>query len=187
VKRDTVPCGPPESPLSRTFGSAGPWTLRLETRHELAPRTTAAQGLGRCDGAMLNQEPGLLDFWVPGEPVPKARARTVTTPSGKRGTFTPDTTAAYERLVKVHALRARALARWPRPTKRDRFALEIEFRLGSERRKDLDNMVKAVGDSLQPEIVLDDWQLCRLAVTRVMRCAKPGVRVRLWRAEEVSE
>jgi Holliday junction resolvase RusA-like endonuclease len=148
---------------------------------DIVKRDTIPCGPPTCSSI---DPPPSLYIVVPGEPIPKARARTVTTPSGKTRTFTPDSTAAYERLVAVHALRARSLAKWPKPTKSDRFALDMEFRLGTERRKDMDNMVKSVSDALQPHIILDDWQICKLTVERVMQCEPASTLVVLSRIEE---
>lgn len=136
-----------------------------------------------------------LDFFVPGEPVVKKRPRTVSVTDGDgrafTRTFTPGKTGVWEHTVRAHAMRAAALARWAPPTKEDRFALSLELHLGNGTRKDLDNMLKAIADGLQPAkgaraggVILDDWQICRMVVERVVRCTSPGVHVRLARTTE---
>lgn len=136
----------------------------------------------------------VLAFLVPGEPQAWQRPTTVVVDGKARPPYTPRETIAYEATVRAHAMRAAAIAKWPRPKTEDRFALALELRLGNARHKDVSNITKSVEDGLQPEkgataggIILDDWQICRLTVLRVLRCSSPGVLVRIWRTTESEE
>jgi Holliday junction resolvase RusA-like endonuclease len=135
-----------------------------------------------------------LAFVVPGEPQAWQRPINTVTKSGKRIQFTPHETENYESLVRLHAMRAAALLGWPKPTPEDRYSLVLEIRLGNARRKDLSNILKSVEDGLQPKrskgvilaggVILDDWQICRFSVLRVLRHDSAGVLVRLTATDE---
>jgi Holliday junction resolvase RusA-like endonuclease len=128
---------------------------------------------------------GSLSFFVPGEPRSKERPRTVRVKkSGKTITYTPTATTSYEHTVRTHARRAIALARWGPSSKDDRFNVSMEVRLGTRRRKDLDNIVKAVLDGLMPVVFADDWQVCSFYVHRVVGHPKPGLELRIDRVFE---
>lgn len=136
----------------------------------------------------------VLAFFVPSEPQAWQRPVTVIQEGKARRTFTPDETIEYEATVRAHAMRASALAKWPRAKVEDRFALALELRLGNARHKDVINITKSIEDGLQPAngekvggIILDDWQICRFTVLRVLRCSSPGVLVRIWRTTESEE
>jgi Holliday junction resolvase RusA-like endonuclease len=144
----------------------------------------------RLLAALREAERETLSFFVPGEPRRWQRPVTIIQ-NGKRRTFTPDETIDYELLVRTHALRAMKLAHWAEPGPEDRFALQLLIHLGTARRRDCSNILKAVEDGLQPARgqkggtpILDDWQICSLSVRRVVRSARPGVRVVLSRTEE---
>jgi Holliday junction resolvase RusA-like endonuclease len=125
-------------------------------------------------------------FFVPGEPQPKERPRTVRLKkNGQIVTFTPRSTLDYEGLVRRHAQRALALARWRRPTAEDRFYLALELHLGTARHKDLDDVLKAVQDGLAGVAFLNDWHVAQLLVRRVLRAPRPGVYVTLSYSTEV--
>jgi Holliday junction resolvase RusA-like endonuclease len=136
----------------------------------------------------------VLAFVVPGEPQAWQRPTTVVRDGKVQRTYTPTETIEYEATVRAHAMRAAALAKWPRAKIEDRFALALELRLSNARHKDVSNITKSVEDGLQPAkgekvggIILDDWQICRLTVLRVLRCSSPGVLVRIWRTTESEE
>lgn len=142
----------------------------------------------------LGGDSKVLAFFVASEPQAWQRPVTVIQNGRARHTFTPDETIEYEATVRAHAMRAAALAKWPRAKTEDRFALSLELRLGNARHKDVINITKSVEDGLQPKngttaggIILDDWQICRFTVLRVLRCSSPGVLVRIWRTTESEE
>ena len=99
-------------------------------------------------------------FVVPGPPRPKERAR-----RGKGGRwYTPRATTAFEAAVGW-AARAAGARRpsWPcaGPV---RLTLRLWF--GDRRRRDADNVAKAVQDALNGIAWLDDCQVVELSVTR---------------------
>lgn len=117
-----------------------------------------------------------LSFDVPGEPIPKARPRV-----GKHGTITPKATRAYQRSVMIRALAARqahAVARgaWPMA---GTYRLEVDYARSTERRHDVDNILKSVMDGLCGVLFDDD---CRVTEAEVRRLpgAPVGATVRLF-------
>jgi Holliday junction resolvase RusA-like endonuclease len=126
-----------------------------------------------------------LSFFVPGEPQSKGRPRGVVSPkTGRVMMYTPSDTRAYERDVHVRALEARAFSKWPRRAPDDRFALRLELFFSTGRRRDVDNVCKAVIDGMQGAVFEDDWQVVSLAVRRFLKSRNPGVRVYVSRAAE---
>jgi len=87
-----------------------------------------------------------LRFVVPGDPVPKARVRV-----GRKGwSYTPAKTVAYEELVAWSAKKAMLDAKLEALDSESRFAVTMDFYLGTERRIDLDNCIKSLLDGLTP-------------------------------------
>lgn len=94
-----------------------------------------------------------LEFVVDGKPVPKARARQGLTKSGVRIWFTPKRTVAYERHVKwtaIEALQERKIAGEPPWPVDARYRVTMLIFLANARRVDIDNIGKAVLDSMNP-------------------------------------
>lgn len=141
----------------------------------------------------MNEES--LSFFVSGPPQAWQRPVSMLHAKTKRlVTFTRKDTSAYEFKIRVHALAAMRHNLWRRPRSTDRFHLKLVFCLGDERRRDLDNLIKAVLDGLQPPkhakydtatILLDDFQVVELQVSRVLSVNNPGVWISVRRAEEV--
>ena len=93
----------------------------------------------------------MTTFTVPGQPVPKARARTV------RGhSYTPEPTRRYERAVAVLAQAAGL-----RPTA-EPVSVTVAVFMGDARRRDLDNCIKAITDGLNGVAYADDSQIVDL-------------------------
>ena len=93
---------------------------------------------------------------VPGEPVPKARARTV------RGhSYTPERTLRAQQAVAWEARRT-----WKLSPMRGSVRLGLVFRCGSRRRTDIDNLAKLVMDALNGVVWEDDSQIEELHVYR---------------------
>ena len=93
----------------------------------------------------------MTTFTVPGQPVPKARARTV------RGhSYTPEPTRRYERAVAVLAQAAGL-----RPTTAP-IVLTVVAYMGDRRRRDVDNIAKAIQDALNGVAYADDSQIVDL-------------------------
>lgn len=81
----------------------------------------------------------VLRFVVPGDPIPKGRARVT-----ERGTFTPKRTRAYEKSAGLFALQARQSIRsWPLD---EWYRCEMRIITRTRRIPDADNVGKAVLD-----------------------------------------
>ena len=112
----------------------------------------------------------ILGFVVDGNPIPKARARV-----GKGRRFTPTRTKDYEALVKAHARRA-VKPGWPMDCT---YEIALDFARATADRCDIDNLIKSVLDAMNGVVYDDDWQVSKLAVTKVVDRANPGVTVRV--------
>lgn len=96
-----------------------------------------------------------LEFTVPGCPIPKARARVVCGHA-----FTPKSTTAYARKVVacyLSAKRGRAPIVGP-------VQVALWFYLPDRRRRDWDNLAKAITDALNGHAYADDSQISRARV-----------------------
>lgn len=104
-----------------------------------------------------------ISFVVPGTPIPKARPRVY----GKR-TITDPRTVAYEALVRMHALKARQLAKrsgiaWPLNAE---YRVSIRFFVPDKRRRDVDNLLKSVLDACNAVLWDDDSQVSHIEAAR---------------------
>lgn len=124
-----------------------------------------------------------IEFTVHGPPVPKARAR-----KGKGGHWhTPKTTRDYENAIGIHAMEARLRhdrdahvnhqPPWPMNA---RYRIECAIYLPNERRVDCDNVLKAVGDSMNGSIYLDDSQVIETATLKRLDRENPRIDVRVY-------
>lgn len=100
----------------------------------------------------------MIDVVVEGRPVPKERPRVA------RGrAYTPKATAAYEDTVawtvkgKYPGLKVDPDGEW---------RLAVTFMLGDRRRRDLDNLVKAVMDGLNGIVWQDDSQVVTIRAAK---------------------
>jgi len=114
-----------------------------------------------------------LRFFVAGPPKGKERPRFTAT--GRP--YTPDATRVYEATLRSHALAAVARAGWRVASRDHSFAVELRIRFGDLRRRDLDNVLKAVLDSMNKIVYLDDSQVSECHVYRELAQEKPGVLV----------
>jgi len=101
-----------------------------------------------------------LIFEIPGEPVPKGRARSraVTTKAGKSFVqhYTPKETVAYEQRVALFCQAAISASRWLW-SPQDRFALSVMiFRTHEGAGGDMDNYFKAISDGINGKAFPDD-------------------------------
>jgi crossover junction endodeoxyribonuclease RusA len=112
-----------------------------------------------------------LIFTVDGSPQGKQRPR-----MGKGGNvYTPAETRAYEKRFKVLALQAvRAHASWPFATSLP-VVVWLDVYFEDERRRDLDNVLKAATDPGNGVIWKDDSQIHELHVYRHVDRARPRV------------
>lgn len=122
----------------------------------------------------------MIEFTVPGQPVPKGRPK-----FARRGSFvqayTPEKTASYENLVKVHAAQAmQGTAPMSGPlalmltlfvqipkstTKRDRARISAGT-FHPTKKPDLDNVLKAVTDAMNGIVYEDDAQIVRITTMK---------------------
>lgn len=120
----------------------------------------------------------VLVFWVDGCPVPKARARTVRTKSGKVASFTPKRTRDWETRVRLVAQSACSAAGW----KPSEAAYEVSIEVyPAARRGDSDNFAKAVTDAMNGVVYPDDRSIRKLTVERRDVGVALGVMVRVSR------
>jgi crossover junction endodeoxyribonuclease RusA len=110
-----------------------------------------------------------LSFTVPGVPRPKERPR-----FGAGGrVFTPKGTQQYEILVSLHARRAMAIERWL--TTEAPMAVWMHLYLPDRRRRDVDNIAKAIADALNTLVYFDDTQICELHIYKRIDKNNPRV------------
>lgn len=128
----------------------------------------------------------MIEFFVPGKPQGKARARTFTLPNGMVRSCTPGKTVAYEGMIrgcyrvaadgrpeptysKGTPVRIRITAYYKPPartTKRELFQIQngLKFPL---RKPDVDNIIKAVADALNGIAYHDDSQVVEVTANKV--------------------
>lgn len=119
----------------------------------------------------------MIEFTVPGSPVGKQRARVT-----RRGAFTPKKTQAYEASVAAHAriamMEAGAeMAAGP-------VAVQIVAYMPDRRRRDIDNVIKAVMDGLNGVLYHDDAQVHEVAASKRYDKASPRTVVAMTILEE---
>lgn len=140
-----------------------------------------------------------IEFFIPGKPQGKARARTFYNPRLKRvQTITPDNTVLYENLIKMRFLEAvdsplplfdagipvrlelTIMYGVPRSASKKASA---EMLLGAVRpckKPDADNVIKCVADALNGVAYKDDTQVCEVAARKLYSTIE-GVRVHISR------
>ena len=114
----------------------------------------------------------MLSFDIPGPPQPKERAR-----SGRGGRFfTPSKTRLYERHARSCASAARMaqMPRWPLDA---RYRVHLEVSFPDRRRRDIDNVAKAVLDASNGILWGDDCQVDELVMRRAVDRSSPRVHV----------
>lgn len=133
-----------------------------------------------------------LRFVVPGEPVAKARARTVTRVKGdgtkKTRTTTPKKTRSYEKKVRMCCAIAVNQARWT-ATKDDRFTVLVDiYRTHEGIGGDIDNVLKSILDAIQGEglAMPDDRYVTDVIVSRKRDSKNPRVEVTVCKRGKVA-
>lgn len=119
-------------------------------------------------------------FTIPGKPVPKARARTVSK-GGRTWSFTPAKTQKHENLIRFLATVQRQAQKLP--ISGGRFILKVTC-YGAHPRSDWDNLGKTVSDALNGIVWVDDSQVDHATVQKI-RCNKGEERTEITVAEIV--
>lgn len=101
----------------------------------------------------------IAEFVIDGEPVSKSRAR-FTKRGSKTMAYTPERTLEAEYRV---AWAFRQAARGHQPDGVHAYAVDAEFLMGTNQRRDVDNMVKLICDGLNGVAWADDNQVTRIA------------------------
>ena len=122
----------------------------------------------------------MIEFTVPGRPVPKRRPRS-TTSGGKVLVYTPRETAAYEKAVGYVALNACQ----GRSITTD-IAVGIKLYFKDRKFGDIDNYSKSILDGMQGVIFENDKQVCRLTVER-HQDKEERAEVKVWAVEEAEK
>ncbi len=121
-------------------------------------------GSGRQEGELKQS----VSFFVDGNPVPKQSYRAV-----KGGGYTDPRVTAWSRLVSQHAMIAMA--------GKEMFTglvnIEFQFFLPDKRRKDWDNLSKAICDALNGIVYKDDSQVVMATIEKAYEKDEPGVYV----------
>lgn len=120
----------------------------------------------------------VIEFFVPGPPQGKARARTVRSRYGRSTTYTPHKTVAYESQIRIAFMHASGCKNEPpfgqgipvrieiqafykppiRTTKKEYARIQAGLKFPT-RKPDTDNIIKAVCDALNRFAYHDDAQV----------------------------
>ncbi len=119
----------------------------------------------------------MIEFTVPGRPVPKRRPRS-TTSGGKVLVYTPRETAAYEKAVGYVALNACQ----GRSITTD-IAVGIKLYFKDRKFGDVDNYSKSILDGMQGIVFENDKQVSVLSVSR-HRSENERAEVKVWEASD---
>jgi len=134
-----------------------------------------------------------LKFIIPGEPIGKARPRVV---NGGKHTYTPAKTKNYETLVKELfyyqygqmllegpiEIDIKAYFKIPKSTSKKNRKAMLDGVLRPEKKPDIDNVVKAITDSLNDLAYLDDKQIVK-AITEKFYSDHPRAVVEIKKVE----
>lgn len=112
----------------------------------------------------------VLDVWIPGQPLPKARPRLRRNGS----TYTPARTKEAERNVQWNLLERRV-----RPLN-GKLRVELRFSRRTKRRCDVDNLAKLVLDAANGVAWGDDSQIRALEAHVEYGVEDAGTRLRVW-------
>lgn len=111
----------------------------------------------------------MIAFEVPGEPASKSRAR-FTKRGSKVHAFTPEKTKQAE--AQVAACYLAETKRLNGDDFRTAFAVEAEFHLARNQRRDIDNMIKLVLDGLNKVAWADDAQVLEVTGRKIYGASK---------------
>ena len=114
-----------------------------------------------------------ISFTVYGNPIPKARARTVRLKNGLTTTYTPEKTENWEDMIRLQILKHK-----PDKLLDSALALKATFvlqrgksipkkRLYPETKPDLDNLLKSLTDAMEGIIYTNDSRIVKKEVEKV--------------------
>ena len=116
----------------------------------------------------------MIEFTVPGNPIPKARPRVIQ--RGKRTfAYTPRRTRNWEAAIRAAAWEHVKLG----PLHRRPLAVTLTFYRENHVRADTDNLAKAVLDALNGICYVDDAQIVDLHLRRYVDSDNPRVEIRI--------
>ena len=107
---------------------------------------------------------GVIRLFVPGDPVPKQSFR-----YSRTGGYTDPRVTAWQSAIQYHAEKEN-ITLTKKPVK-----VRLLFLLKDRRRRDLDNLSKAVLDALNGMAWKDDTQVTDLHIQKVITRETPGV------------
>ena len=112
-----------------------------------------------------------IQFWVPGNPIPKQSFR-----YSKKGSYQPKRVTEWQELVAWHAKAAMVGKGYLEV----RLKVELNFKRKNKRKVDLDNLSKAVLDACNKIVWEDDVQIVDLRITKRVDKEEPGVMITVW-------
>ena len=116
-----------------------------------------------------------IQFFVPGKPVTKQRF--------DPGHRLPDRVKAWEDMVRVHAKNAIQFdSHFEKLT--GAVGCELVIMLADQRKRDIDNLSKAILDGCNGTLWDDDTQIVDLHIIKGTNKENPGVHIRAWEASE---
>ncbi len=120
----------------------------------------------------------MIEFTIPGEPVPKGRPK-FTTIGGRPKAYTPAKTREYEKLVQGKFLETHSEAlqgplrveitlclKIPKGTSKKAIQAMLEGKTRHMKKPDVDNVAKCILDALNKLAYNDDGQICELEVKK---------------------
>lgn len=118
----------------------------------------------------------MISFTIPGNPIPKARARVTTQRDGRTRAYTPLRTKHWEAEVKDAA----RLAMMGRPPLEGPVGVELWLWRGDKRKADADNCEKAILDACNKVLWNDDDQVMDMHRYKRLDRENPRAKVRVW-------
>jgi len=122
-----------------------------------------------------------LQIKVSGHPIPKQSFK-ASTHTGKITGYTPERVKAWQNQVAMAAIQAMFDSELD--MYQDELQAEIVFLLPDKKRRDLDNLSKAVLDAMNGIVYKDDKQIQKLMLSKVISKDNPGVIIRIWKSKE---
>ena len=125
--------------------------------------------------------PEIIAFTIPGNPIPKARARGTVDAEGNTYYYTPGRTKHWEAQVKDAA----RLAMAGRAPLMGPVGVELWLWRGDKRRADADNCEKSILDACNGVLWMDDDQVMDMHRYKRLDRENPRAKVKVWELVEV--